>query len=483
MGSIFTKDYNFKPRERLTDDIQTDVCVIGGGICGILTAWHLKEAGLEVVILEADRLCLGQTGYTTAKITAHHGYSLKSLIDRYGIEAAGEYVRENIEAVEDFRRIVREKNIDCDFADAESYLYSTGDRAALEAECRAAALLGLDADLSTSVTLPFSTVGAVRVENQACFHPLKFLAEIAKDLRVYEKTRVTDVKGETVFTQGGTVRAKHIVFACHFPIVNFPGLYFAKMYQERSYVLALETDFELNGMYIGLEKGTYSLRRYKDLLLFGGGAHRTGKVKPGTGYEFLENAAAKFFPGHRVVERWSAQDCIPSGKLPFAGKYSEKTPNHYVATGFSKWGMTNSMAAAKIITGLITKQRKKESVFSPSAPHKNSFFGIAANTAVSAVGLATEFLTLPLSVIKEVPIGEGKIVMFKGKKVGVYRESETEYYAVSTKCPHLGCQLAWNKNEKTWDCPCHGSRFDFKGRLITNPSVKDLSMACRIKTK
>ena len=482
MESIFTADYNFKPRARLTEDIEADVCVIGGGICGILTAYRLRKAGLKAVILEADRLCLGQTGGTTAKITAHHGYSLKNLTDRYGEKAAREYVRENMRAVEDFRRIVKENNIDCDFCDADNYLYSIENRETLEEEYRAAVRLGLDAELTNSVTLPFSTVGAVRVAGQACFHPLKFLAEISKDLTVYEKTRVTDVKGETVFTRGGTVRAKHIVFACHFPIINFPGMYFIKMYQERSYVLALKTDFELSGMYIGLERGTYSLRRYKDFLLFGGGAHRAGKTKEGSGYECLETAAAKFFPGNRVVSRWSAQDCIPSGKAPLIGRYSESTPNHYVATGFSKWGMTNSMAAAGIITGLITGQRKSASFFSPSAPRKNSFCGITANAAVSAAGLAAEYLTLPFKAVSDVPVGEGRTVMYKGKKVGVYRESESVFHAVSTKCPHLGCQLSWNKNEKTWDCPCHGSRFDIRGRLITNPAVKDLSMSCRVKT-
>lgn len=481
-GTIFKDGAYFTQREELKEDIKTDVCIIGGGICGILTAKKLNDKGVQTVILEADRLCSGQTGGTTAKISAHHGYFAKNLTERYGVSLAREYAAANMRAVKEFERIVKEENIDCDFAFADSYLYSLKDRGALEKECKALSTLGFDAEMTECPELPFKTAGAIRVLSQACFNPLKFLSALSENLTVYEKTRVSGVKGNTVFTKGGVVTAKNIVFACHFPILNFPGMYFAKMYRERSYVLALETDFKYDGMYIGLEKGTFSLRRYKDFLLFGGGEHRAGKTNGSLGYEYLEKAAEKFFPDCRIAARNSAEDCMAPGILPYVGRYSEKTPNMYVATGFSKWGMTNSMAASEIISSLITGNKAAgTAVYSPSLPKKNGAAKIIANAAHSVSGLACEYLTIPFSSIKDIPIGEGKTVMCCGKKVGVYRESESVFHAVSTKCPHLGCQLSWNSNEKTWDCPCHGSRFDFTGRLITNPSVKDLSMSCTIK--
>lgn len=257
MESIWSKTSERAKRLPLDNDIHTDVAVIGGGMAGILTAYQLEKAGVHTVVLEADRIGGGQTQNTTAKITSQHGMFCHAFIEKKGEDAAEKYVQANQAAVAEYKRIVREEKVDCNLTETDAYVYST-DGEKLRMETEAARKLGINASFEPQIEIPVLCAGAVHFLNQAQFHPLKFIEALSNRLTVYEDTPVTEVKGNLIKTSCGSVKAEKIVFATHFPFVNFPGMYFARMHQERSYVLALEGAGTLNGMYIGDGKDTLS---------------------------------------------------------------------------------------------------------------------------------------------------------------------------------------------------------------------------------
>ncbi|MEG0019124.1 MAG: FAD-binding oxidoreductase, partial [Oscillospiraceae bacterium] len=340
MNSIWTRSCSIDPRPPLQGDLAAEVVVIGGGLAGILTAYKLKELGKNVVVLEANRIASGQTKNTTAKITAQHGAIYQKLMETVGKDKAGEYALANSRAVAEYKRIIDKHSISCDYEEKDAYLYSLNNEHILRQEAQCAALLGLPASFVTRSALPFPVAGLVKFECQAQFNPLKFIAGIAKDLTIYEDTRAISVSGNTIKTNRGIVTAKQIVFACHFPFINVPGLYFARMHQERSYVIALENAPSLDGMFISADEKGYSFRNYKSYLFLGGKNHRTGENSKGGSYDELESQAKKWFPKSHVAARWSAQDCMTADNIPYIGKYSPGIPSWYVATGFNKWGMT-----------------------------------------------------------------------------------------------------------------------------------------------
>ena len=290
--------------------------------------------------------------------------------------------------------------------------------------------------------------GAVRCENQAQSHPLRLLRALAEELTIWEGTRVLEAEGDQLRTTGGTVRAKHIIFCCHFPFVNAPGHYFLRMHQERSYVVALEGTPAVPGMYYSADSGGASLRMAEGLLLVGGGSHRTGENREGGKYEALRRWAGLHFPGASEAGHWSAQDCMTLDGLPFIGRFSRRRPCWYVATGFGKWGMTTAMVSARILTALIRGRESPEGdIFSPRRRFTaQAAKGLAVHGAYTVKGLAKHLL----------PSGDREIV---------------------PNCPHMGCRLEWNPEEESYDCPCHGSRFRREGRLIDGPAQTD----CRRK--
>ncbi len=460
----------------LRGDIARDVAVIGGGMAGVLTAYFLQKQGLRVTVVEAGRVGSGQTGKTTAKITAQHGLIYARLIGQLGEDGARQYARANLRAIEDYRALIAEESIDCEFEERPAYLYSTHETAPLEQEARAYARLGIPSAFTMHTTLPFPVTGAVRMEGQAQFHPLKFLGEIARRLEIYEDTRVLRVEGERVITDRGTVQAPQVVFACHYPFVNAPGYYFLRLHQERSYVLALEGAGKLDGMYYGVDEDGLSFRNAGEYLLLGGGNHRTGENRCGGKYESLRQAACRLYPDSREVARWSAQDVMPASGVPCIGRFSADRPNWYVATGFQKWGMSTSMAAARILTAAIAGEEDMYgAVFSPSRLHLSASAGNLLEDGKHAVlGLSRTVLAPPRALVEDLPLGHGGVVEWEGHKMGVYREETGKLHVVSIRCPHLGCQLEWNSDEKSWDCPCHGSRFGWDGELLEGPAQTDL---------
>lgn len=457
----------------LPGDTAVEVCIIGGGLTGLLTAHLLRGRGVEALVLEASRIAGGQTGCTTAKITSQHDLIYDRLIREQGRERAAQYARANEEAIGEYARIIRERRIGCGFERRAAFLYSREESAPLIAEAEAARSLGLDADFLRETELPFRIAGAVRLGGQAQFHPLRFIGGILEGLRIHEGTRVLTVEGDRVYTARGTVRAEHIVFACHFPFVNVPGLYFMRMHQERSYVLALRSPWiPKEGMYLGVDGEGLSFREAEGLLLLGGGGHRTGENRGGGRYAFLASQAAALLPGSREVARWSAQDCMTLDGVPYIGPYARSVPGWYVATGFGKWGMTSAMAAARLLTGLIAGRAPDwAEVFSPRRFSLSASAEALANETGHALrGLTREVFAPPRALLDALPPGHGGVVEHEGRKTGVYREPDGRCHIVDPRCPHLGCQLEWNPDERTWDCPCHGSRFRYDGALLDGPA-------------
>lgn len=433
--SIWTKTASMPAFPPLAGDERVHTAIIGGGMTGLLTAYFLRQKGIRALVLEADRLCSGQTGRTTAKITSQHDLIYADLIRRMGTDAAAGYARANEEAVAEYARIIDEGRIDCGFTPCDAYLYSTTESAPLEEEARAAQRLGIPAEFTRDTELPFPVAGALRFGGQARFHPLKFLQAIAGELDVREYARVQWVEDDCIHVGLNTVTAEHIVFACHYPFVNVPGWYFARMHQERSYVLALEGDWLPRHVHLGVDGDGLSLRAAEGLLLLGGGGHRTGENPGGGQYDVLRDAARTLFPRAREVAHWSAQDCVTVDRVPCIGRYARSRPRWYAATGFAKWGMTSAMVSARIIAGMIAGDVPEwADVFSPQRPV------ICRDNAKPLMNEAGH-------VLRNLP-----------------------RVSPAPRCTHLGCELSWNPEEESWDCPCHGSRFGADGALLDGPA-------------
>lgn len=474
MKSIWTESCTIGRRDSLKGDIKTQIAVIGAGMAGILIAHRLQKQGMKVVVLEENQIGSGQTENTTAKITSQHGAIYSRLICQFGERQARLYAEANQQAAEEYRKMIAENKIDCDYQQTCAYLYGKN-QILLEKEAEAAKALGLPASFE-KLPLPFSTAGVVKFTEQGQFHPLKFLDAVSRNLTIYEKTKVKEVKNHLLLTDSGTVQADKIIFACHFPFRNIPGFFFAKMHQERSCVLALKgADFP-EGMYIGMDKPSYSIRSYQDLLLFGGEGYRTGENEFGGTFDRLRQKAKELFPNATEVAHWSAQDCMPLDSVPYIGLFSPAKPDWYIATGFQKWGMSSSMVSAMLLSDLIQgKASPYREVFSPSRSMLSEIPKLAQEGGRAVKSISKRIFLWPELLSEELEKGQGGVVLFKEEKVGAYRDQEGKLHVVDIRCPHLGCQLEWNPDELTWDCPCHGSRFDYQGKRIDCPAQEDLS--------
>lgn len=470
MKSLWSQTCQLSERKMLEGDIYAENVVIGAGMAGILIAYLLQEMGQKVLVLEAKKVASGQTKNTTAKITSQHGLIYSDMIKKAGMERALGYARANESAIQMYKEIITKEGISCEFQELPSFLYSRKKKGIekLKAEADAAKKLGIAAEYvqGQNITeLPFGVMGAVRFEKQAQFHPLKFIEGIAKKLTIYEDTKVLEVDERFVITDRGVVVADNVIFATHYPFPIVPGYYFLRQHQSRSYALAVQGEGvpeTLMGMYYGIDVDGLSFRCAEGRLIVGGGEHRTGKplwvhlpkaaihsetaisyrsneIKKG-GFCYLRERAEQCYPNAEEIAHWAAQDCMPHDRIPFIGRFSLKREHWYVATGFQKWGMTTSMVAAMIISDQIAgKKNPYEEIFSPQ---RLLFRAGIKNFLVDA--------------------GESTWGLFKGMFV---KEKH--------RCTHMGCALNWNEEEQSWDCACHGSRFDKEGGLIDNPAQTD----------
>lgn len=430
MLSLWEAESNLPYFQQLKGEIETDTLIIGGGAAGILTAYKLKNAGVNYVLVEADRICKGVTAGTTAKITFQHGLIYNKLIKTLGKEKAQMYLDANRQAVEEYKELCQ--GIDCDFTEVDSYIYSMYNVEKLKKEISALKKLGCNAEFCNSVPLPFQTVGGVRITGQGQFNPLKFFGSIAKELNIYEKTAVKELKGMMAVTDNGVVKAKRIVVATHFPFINKHGSYFLKMHQKRSYVAAFTGMPHVEGIFRDEAEEGFSFRDYKGYVIIGGESKRTGSET--AGWDNIEKMVREKYPSAKLKYKWAAQDCITLDDMPYVGNYSACTPDLYVITGFNKWGMTGSMVGANLLCDMLTQRKSPyQKLLSPSR-------------SMLRWKIVTNGLT-----------STGNLLCPK-----------------TPRCPHLGCSLKWNSQEKSWDCPCHGSRFREDGKLLDNPATSDL---------
>ena len=428
MSSLWQQDTSLPELPRLSGTVKTDVLVIGGGLAGLLTAWSLREKGIDVLVAEQNRICGRTTAHTTAKITAQHGLIYHRLLGTFGPEAAAGYHRANADAVLRLKELCRRAG--CPLEEKPNYVYSS-DRRKLGMELSALQKLGIPAVFEESPPLPLKGIGAVGFPDQAQLHPLKLAAFLARNLQIFERTRVTELVGTTAVTEQGHIQARKIIVATHFPFLNKHGSYFLKLYQHRSYLLALENAGELGGMYVDDDKNGLSFSSFGGHLLLGGGGHRTGKQ--GGGWAELRDFAAVHYPQGRQVLHWAAQDTMSLDGIPYIGHYSRRTPDLYVAAGFNKWGMTGSMAAAQLLTSeLLGTPEDYAPIFSPSRSI------LRPQLLLNCGETALNFL-----------------------------------FPTTKRCPHLGCALKYNAAEHSWDCPCHGSRFSESGEVLNNPANAD----------
>lgn len=427
MNSLWLNENKLTQFPSLQGEHKTDVLIIGGGLCGILCAYELKKLGVPYVLLEADRIFRKTSGNTTAKITAQHGFIYADIIKKYGIEAAVKYYRINEIAIEEYARLC--EGINCGFTRKDNFIYSLTDEKRLEDEMIATEKIHAKAKLFPSLAaLPFDVLGAIRFNNQAQFDPVAFISAITPEMYIYENSRVLGFDGKYYYGRDFKIRADKVIVATHFPIFNKHGAYSLKLYQHRSYIIALKNASDLNGMYLDENEKGLSFRNHGEYLLLGGGSHRTGKQ--GGGWQELERSARRLFPESEEVFHWAAQDCMALDGLPYIGQYSKNTPDLFVATGFNKWGMSFSMVSALILKDLIFgKSNEYADVFSPSRSM------LHAQLFVNAFETTGSMLT-----------------------------------PTRPRCPHLGCALKWNRAEHSWDCTCHGSRLDKDGKVLEGPA-------------
>lgn len=476
----------------LTEDVTVDVAVVGGGLAGVMTAKLLKDAGKTVALIEADRIGAGVSGHTTAKVAALQQLIYAELIDKHGEEKArlaGESYRAAIARLAD---LIAANNIDCDFEHKANYTFATDadGLAKVKAELEASQKLGLPTSFAESSDLPFPITGAIMMADEAQFHPRKFMLAIAATLptngsHVFEQTRVKTVEDEgpcrVITDNGPTVIAQDVVVTTNLPILDI-GLYFAKTYPQRSYLVGgrIDPSRAPQGMYIGVGKGYRSIRTTPTddggtLLIVGGEGHKVGSEEA-TDERFgkLESFLQENF-GVTAEYRWSSQDFVSFDKLPYIGPLTPAHQHTYIATGFSLWGMVKSVISAMVLSDRIMGRENPwaDLYDSTRATPFVTPTSIQQNLEVGTRWVGDRFKGLFDSTDSVAP-GEGKLVTHKGTKVAAYRDDSGQLHTVSAVCPHLGCIVAWNQAETSWDCPCHGSRFSCDGKILHGPAVQPL---------
>jgi glycine/D-amino acid oxidase-like deaminating enzyme/nitrite reductase/ring-hydroxylating ferredoxin subunit len=479
----------------LAEDLDVDVAVIGGGITGISAAWELQSRGRSVALLEAGRLAAATTGHTTAKLTSLHTAAYTRITATHGRDTARLYAESQQQALQRVRQTAGDLSIHCDLEQRSAYTYMSAESAQREAQ--AAFDAGLPAEFVTETGLPFPVTGAVRVTGQLQFHPRKYLLRLAEDFRrkgglVFEGTRVTDVDGTTVHTEAGhTVRAADVVVATHVPLFDKATLLVSRLTTKREFVVAapIAADRDPGGMYITPDEGTRSVRTAplaegQRLLIVTGEHFTPGATDTHQHLQRLISWTRENFGVDRVAYRWAAQDPGTADGLPFVGHIPFASPHLWTATGFGGWGMSNGVMAGSLLAALITHEDVPEwaSLYAPSRVHPLAEGpSVIVSGAKFAWHLVADRAAIPgEQAAADLPNGHGAVVRVEGEHRAVYRDDEGELHAVSATCTHMGCTVAFNEAERTWDCPCHGSRFDVDGHVLDGPA--NAALAPRVAT-
>ncbi|WP_139365126.1 FAD-dependent oxidoreductase [Litchfieldia alkalitelluris] len=493
--SYWFKNLDIPQFSQLSEDIEVDVVIVGGGITGITSAYLLCKEGLRVAILEAGKLLNGTTGHTTAKVTAQHDLIYDEFINHLGHTKARMYYEANTEAMKFIKNTVKEHNIDCDFTKQDAFLYATTEKynSKLEKELEAYQKLEIEGELENSIPFDIKILNALSMKNQAQFHPLKYLSHLLQEVvnsggLLFENTIAVNIEEEdrkvNVRTRNDySVKADYALACSHFPFYEGTGLYSTRMYADRSYVLAVKTEREYpGGMYLSVDQPSRSLRSVKingdNAVLVGGESHKTGQGKDTLEhYKALEKFSKDVLNSNKILYRWSTQDLITLDKVPYVGAITASHPQILIATGYRKWGMTNGTAAARLLRDIVMKRENPyEELYTPSRfyadPSLKVFFRENFDVAKHLIKGKLEISEKEVS---DLSTDEGAVVSIEGKRKGAYKDSNGKLHIVDTTCTHIGCEVNWNHGDRTWDCPCHGSRFSYTGEVIEGPAEKSLA--------
>ena len=472
--------------------LEVDVAVLGAGIAGLTTALLLKYAGVRVAVLEAGGVCHATTGHTTAKVSAQHGLIYDTLSSSFGSDGARAYAQANLGAIDVIEAVVREHELDCDWERRPAYAYTEQDSNVkqIEQEVDAAREAGCPVSYTEQTDLPWDVKAAVRFDDQAQFHPRRYCLGLARLIdgdgsHVFERTRAVDVEDGSpcvVKTERADVRAAFVVLATHLPFLD-QGAFFAKCHPEREYALAVELDQPVpKGMYISVEQPTRSIRQHPlgdgELLILSGDSHKTGQDDDTEQhYDALRQFAAERFAMRSVAYRWSTQDHMTVDQVPYIGRLRRTSERLYVATGFNKWGMTGGTLAGVVISdGILGRENPLTELFDPNRvkPLASAKEFVKENVNVGKRFVGDRIAKRSSVSAEELAPGEGQVGSVGGRQVAMSRDEAGVLHAVSARCTHLGCIVNWNTAERTWDCPCHGSRFAQDGSVIEGPAVTAL---------
>ncbi|HEY2494570.1 MAG TPA: FAD-dependent oxidoreductase [Paenibacillus sp.] len=480
---------------QLTENITVDVGIVGAGITGITTAYLLSKEGYKVALIDAGKILEGTTGHTTAKVTAQHGLIYDEILNHFGLDKSTQYYRANQEALDWMEKLVHKLKIDCAWQTQDAYLYAESDSSLdkLLKEFDAYEKLRIPGEWTNSIPIPLVVKGAIKLPNQAQFHPLSYLKRLVEEIVkaggvIFENTTISKkIENERPFTLrtlhgDHQLKCSHVVSTSHFPFSDGGGFFFSRLYAERSYVVAIKPERPFaGGMYLSVDKPNRSLRdaslNGEQVILVGGDSHKTGQgICTYQHYENLEAFGEKLFGIKSIPFRWSTQDLITLDKVPYIGQITSNDQDMYVATGFAKWGMTKGTLAARLISDQIQrKDNPYTELFTPSR-----FIGDPSikNFVVQNANVAKELVTGKIGMVHrkadELGQDEGSVVIHNGRRAGAYKDPEGHLFLVDTTCTHLGCEVEWNEAERSWDCPCHGSRFGYDGRVMEGPAQKPL---------
>ena len=488
--SLWTATSEQTKYPQLKGDVRADVAIVGGGIAGINVAYYLVQFGYKVAIVEAFDVASGTSGNTTAKITSQHGLKYAHLKKHFGSKASL-YAESNQWAIEEYRRIIDQEGIQCDFYSAPAYVYARSEEniSKIKEEAEVAKELGLPAVFMNSVDgMPFDIKGAIRFDDQAYFHPRKYLLRLAQIIHdrggyIFENSRVIEVgegKPYKIKTDQGQITADKVIIATNFPIFD-KGMFFARLAQIRSYALAVKLNNHMpEGMFISVDDLTLSFRPHKSgdeaWHIIGGQDHPAGVAGGSLNhYEKLEEQVKKRFSIKAIDYKWAAEDSASADKVPYIGKMP-LTENMYVTTGYGEWGMTTSLVSGRLLAEMVSGRKNEwAELYNPSRLKPVASAKRVAKSGLRTIkGVAGHITKLAEINTDDLGLEEGKVFNRKGEKIAVSKDESGQIRAVSAVCTHLGCIVEWNNSDKSWDCPCHGSRFKPDGEVITGPALTPL---------